>query len=87
MAIHELKTWPVFFQAVWDGHKTFEIRKGDRPFQVGDTLRLREWSDIEKSYTGRTYDVIVTYILFSPVSADFGLDPKYLVMSIVPAHL
>jgi len=61
--IHELKTWPPYFQDILDGKKTFEIRKNDRDFKVGDTLRLMEWNPVTKSYTGRKVDVTVRYML------------------------
>lgn len=42
MQIHELKTDPQVFDAVAEGRKTFEIRKDDRGFAVGDLLMLRK---------------------------------------------
>lgn len=43
MSEHVLKTWPGPFAAVRDGLKTFEWRRDDRGYEVGDVLRLREW--------------------------------------------
>lgn len=43
MTTHELKTTPVFFQAIWAGEKTFEVRFDDRGFQRGDKVTLREF--------------------------------------------
>lgn len=40
---HQLKTLPVYFDAVKRGDKTFEICKNDRDFQTGDMLVLREY--------------------------------------------
>ena len=51
--VHHLKTWPLFFDAVMDGTKTFELRKADRDFKVNDILRLEEYSPGPASYTGR----------------------------------
>ena len=62
VGIHVLKTWTEYFEAVYAGHKTFEIRKDDRGFQVGDTLILRDWDRNEGNYTGRKLEVEVTYI-------------------------
>lgn len=61
MKKHELKILPQYFQAVWSGIKTFELRKDDRDYQRGDILVLREW-DGEK-YTGSAICVKVTYII------------------------
>lgn len=59
----ELKTWPQYFQAIKKGLKTFEIRKNDRNFCVGDILNLREYILGTNSYTGNELKVEVTYVL------------------------
>jgi ASC-1-like (ASCH) protein len=58
--VHELKTLPKYFKAVREGRKTFEVRKDDRGFQVGDTLVLGKWNG--QYFTDRC-SVKVTYIL------------------------
>ncbi len=50
--IHELKTWPRFFQASKIGLKNFEYRLNDRDFNVGDELVLKEWNPVAQEYTG-----------------------------------
>jgi len=77
---HDLKTWPEFFEAIIKGTKTFEIRKNDRFYQVGDTLRLREYNirAVPPVYTGRETLRVVRYIVY-----DFeGLASGYCIMSI-----
>ena len=44
--VHELKILPQYYEAVANGSKTFEVRKNDRRFQKGDTVRLREWEHL-----------------------------------------
>ena len=60
---HELKTVNPYFEAVWNGLKTFEVRKCDRPFAVGDSLYLQEYDSVKKAYSGRSIWVVVSYIL------------------------
>ena len=62
MNIHELKTWPEYFQEVDNGNKPFEIRKNDRGFEVGDELLLMEWNPETEAYTGRGIAKRVTYM-------------------------
>lgn len=50
MTHHDLKTWPVPFQAVWTDQKTYEIRLDDRYYQRGDTVTLHEY-DVEAECT------------------------------------
>lgn len=79
MQTHELKIWPGFLAAIESGEKTFEIRRDDRRFRPGDTLRLREWIPNSKEYTGKQIEVQVIYILCDPF---FGLQPGFVCMSI-----
>lgn len=50
-ATHELKTQPVFFDAVARGDKNFEARKNDRNFLTGDTLILRRYGHVDGKLT------------------------------------
>ena len=58
---HALKTVPPFFKDIVEGKKTFEVRKNDRHFQVGDKVLLQEWHT--DKYTGQEWEGKITYIL------------------------
>jgi hypothetical protein len=78
--LHELKTWPEPFGAVRSRRKTHEIRRCDRPFAVGDVLRLREWDPTTESYTGEETTCLVTHL---SAGGTWGLPVDLCVMSIV----
>lgn len=63
---HALKTVPPYFKDIVDGTKTFEIRKNDRLFKVGDKLLLQEYLPKEDKYSGQEWEGIITYILDNP---------------------
>lgn len=85
MKVHELKVWPEYFEELLKGNKTFEIRKNDRDYKIGDIILLQEY-DPNKSYvchicdchkyTGRELKYKVTYI------TDFGLQENFVCMGI-----
>lgn len=79
--IHELKIFPEYFDAVISGKKTFEIRKDDRPFKVGDLLALNEYDG--QRYTGNSCLVYIDYIL---AAADYVREGM-VVMSIKPCYV
>ncbi len=60
--IHELKILPDFYRAVVSGEKTFELRKNDRNFKVGDFVVLKEWTALQ-GYLGPTHTVRIKYVL------------------------
>lgn len=63
---HELKCWPLYFNDISTGKKSFEIRLNDRNFKVGDTLRLCEWDPTEQRYTEWSITREVVYITVFP---------------------
>jgi len=58
----EKKIWPEYFQAIFDGKKTFELRLDDFDISEGDTLVLKEWNPKIKNYTGRELEKKVGYV-------------------------
>ena len=81
--VHDLKTWPVYFRRVFSGDKTFEVRKDDRDFQIGDFLNLKEYNPDTNEYTGKSVSVYITYILRG---GGFGIETGYCVMAIKVDH-
>lgn len=79
MKQHELKTWPEYFDAIKRGDKTFEVRRDDRGFQVGDKLRLREWMPKTQRYSGREITADITFIMRNP---QFGVSVGFCAMAI-----
>lgn len=78
--ISPLKAWPIYFEAIVLGRKTFEIRRNDRYFQEGDRVTLLEWDPGTGKYTGREIMIEIRYVCdLGPV----GLH-GYVGMSIVP---
>lgn len=73
---HSLKTLPKYFQRVKDREKTFEIRKNDRDFQVGDEVELVYYNpEDEREYNEPIY-LEITYVFNG---GQYGIDPEYCV--------
>ncbi len=85
--VHELKTWPPYYDAIERGDKPFEIRENDRGFQTGDILHLFEWDPNAREfawsgpgkYTGRSSRWEVTYLIHGEM---LGVKDGYCVMGI-----
>jgi len=68
--IHALKTAHQYFEESAAGVKSFEVRRNDRPYSIGDYVALNEWS-IE-GYTGRCTLHKIIYILSDEVFCKEG---------------
>lgn len=83
---HYLKTWTQFFEPVKAGIKTFEVRRCDRPFKVGDVLVLQEFIPSRKTsiietaggYTGEQVERVITYI------TDYEQKPGFVLLGYAP---
>lgn len=81
MTEHILKLNERYYEAVANGIKKFEIRKADRDFKVGDSLRLRKIESEHNQFTCNEIIVKVLYILYHNDFPD-GIPEGYCVMSI-----
>jgi hypothetical protein len=64
--IHDLKTWTEFFDLVWSGRKTCEVRVDDRDYQAGDDLHLRDYDRARGRYLERSIRLRITHVLRAP---------------------
>lgn len=85
MTTHEVKSWAHFFDAISSGAKKHDLRKMDRDFKVGDTLRLRRYDNINGVYTGNICEREITYITSRDVPCAFSsavLERDYCILSL-----
>ena len=74
--IHRIKIASIDYNDVSSGDKSFELRKNDRDYKVGDRLEMSEYKDGEP--TGRVLDAEIVYIL-----EDYkGLEDGYCILGI-----
>lgn len=78
MADHSIKCWPQQFWAIRSGLKTFEYRKNDRGYRVGDTLTIREFDPKTEAFSGAEVRRTITHMLVS----GFGLPEGYAVLGL-----
>lgn len=79
MKCHELKLQLPYFYDVYVGKKTFEIRKNDRDYKVGDILELNLYDPVERSYKGFERDFKYTPEQMILLPSDYLQDPTKLV--------
>lgn len=81
---HELKCWVHWFEALWDGRKTCEVRQDDnaKAFKVGDKLLLCEWNPTSEVYTGRRIEAVVTHITCLDNVPRLEVAPGWVVLSL-----
>lgn len=80
--IHELKTLPVYWDAVGRGDKTFEVRRDDRGFQKGDIVKLLRHNGTHTVPTVAGASVITYKIGWVMTGGQFGIQPGYVVFSL-----
>lgn len=59
---HDLKILPEHYENILSGDKTFEIRKNDRGYKVGDYLMLCEWDELNNKRLSRWSYVRIKYM-------------------------
>lgn len=79
MILHILKIEEQYFVKVDAGLKTFELRKNDRDFQVGDLIHIVNLGGNERR--SKENDVYqITYVLKDV--QEYGLDKDYCILGI-----
>jgi hypothetical protein len=80
---HALKTHKKYWREIAEGRKTFELRKNDRDFRVGDALTLYEFDEDEDRFTGWVIDQVDIVGILTPEEFP-GLRHGNVILSIVP---
>jgi len=76
---HRLKVAPEFWGDLYSGAKTFEIRKNDRDYQVGDFLELNAYDKSQDKFIN-TYKTL--FFKVSCVFNAFGLQDGFVCLGL-----
>lgn len=76
---HTVKSHPKPFSDVWNGEKNHEIRINDSAYGKEEIVKLQEFNPDTKIYSGRSIDVLITYIR----SGGYGLMDGYCVFDFI----
>lgn len=63
MTVHRVKSWPDYFEPIFSGNRTFDLRVNDRRYHVGDVLHLMEYDDRKAVFTGREIKKTITDLI------------------------
>jgi hypothetical protein len=83
--VHEVKSWPKFFNPILAGTRVHELRENDRGYAVGDVLHLREYDPETRRYTGREHHADITSMTSDEqpcAVSSAGLSTGYAILSI-----
>ena len=77
--MHKIKLREDFADAVLSGDKSFEVRKNDRGYKVGDTVKFRVIDKISNTvdHPLNKKEYRITYVL-----NEWGIDEDYVVFAI-----
>jgi len=78
---HNLKILPEYFNAVDEGKKNFEVRVNDRNFQEGDVVTLKEFNNVDSTYSGMELTFQIGYVFHLNRALDYEND--YVVFSLI----
>ena len=84
MKLHILKIKDEYFKEILRGNKTFELRKNDRDYQVGDLIHFVDIDGNNLIIGNPSYNeklvFQITYILQNV--QEYGLDKDYCILAI-----
>ena len=81
--LHQLKIKQCYLCHILEGNKTFEVRKNDRDFQVGDTIRFLPLDD--ENYNAYSYVSPIPEYRINYILSDFGgLQQNHVCLAITP---
>lgn len=81
--LHQLKIKQCYLYHILEGVKTFEVRKNDRDFQVGDTIRFMPLED--DNYNVYEFISPIPEYRINYILSDFGgLQQNHVCLAITP---